>query len=817
MVGLKEFIFIYLLGGITFIPLSIFVILKLNKVDKKKLVNDNGDDNSLLTAKKVDPHFKLGKILEDEGVNVYKKGWITVTKKYYYHFSEIPSLNIDLNNKESPQYFERSQLKKKHNFFAVLKHGNLFLYKKDDANSDLVYAISLKNNFLTIWPRNPNKEVVDGSLFTKRTCIAILQDSLVEYDLNNDSIKLDEGTINKNNFIYNNNTNETNNSIIPTSPSVNSSMNQHTNSTPSTYYLYFNNNMDKEDWYFQLINASKTSIKNISHLSKLDPSLSANTAHLNTHDTLLLIQNLNSTEGQIHSQWFNALIGRLFLSLQQTDSLNTAIYNSVCKKLSKINKPGFLDDLIVEKVDVGNSAPLITNPKLAALSPDGSTKITCNLLYTGNLSLNIATKVQINLGSRFTQREVSIQLAIKVKEISGPMILIIKPPPSNRIWYAFESNPKLDFDIEPIVSSSKLSYNVIINAIKNKLIEGIQESLVFPFMDDLVFFPTTDEIYRGGIWNKNENRDDSVTTIQTINNNIEDNKSKSTTNNTVSNIDDNLNDDINSISSSFDNQSTKTGNIKQRTLQKVGNLKDTIQYRKSKGSFALPSGKDDNNDAASISSANTCDENGTTKKYFKNSIKKINKWYKDTINNNEEDENSLSSVENANDLKNEKQMQTNEDITNRVTAAVTPEATKPKPSNRDSANQEPTLYKNESINSLTKEELPDILVKEGPPETLPATPIMISNRRRPVPKIPVSINTTMQDSNTVDNNQQQTPTSPISNMFVNYARTRSLSSTSNDFNNIRKASYSKISNPNIIRETDIDSFPNETSNPNDTN
>lgn len=102
---------------------------------------------------------------------------------------------------------------------------------------------------------------------------------------------------------------------------------------------------------------------------------------MKTKDMLQLIQDINSTENQLTTKWLNALLGRLFLSLQQTDTLNKFIHEKICKKLNKIKTPGFLDDLVVEKVDVGDSAPLFTSPELLELSPEGSTKIAIDVQY----------------------------------------------------------------------------------------------------------------------------------------------------------------------------------------------------------------------------------------------------------------------------------------------------------------------------------------------------------------------------------------------------------------------------------------------------
>lgn len=767
MIGFKTFLIIYLFGGITFIPTVILVLYYLNKNFKSVEFDEDDDEASNLIAQNFDPNFKAGKFEDETGVKTFKKGWITVTREYYYHFSELSKLNTD---SDTDQVLGRSQLKKKHRFYAVLRHGNLFLYRKDDTNSDLVNAISLVNCFVTIWPRDPNNEVLDGSLFTKRTCLVIIKKDGVSYDAQ------------ENNIIFNTEHNELE---VPTSPSGTASLNNfNVNNANNRYFLYFENNMDKEDWYFQLINATKDEQRN-SNVSPLNPTLSANVAHLNTHDMLYLIQNLNSTEGQLHSKWFNALIGRLFLSLQQTDTLNDYIYKTVCKKLSKINKPGFLDDLVVEDVDVGSCAPLITNPQLRELSPEGFTKIAFDFHYKGDMSINVATKVNISLGARFKQREVSIQLALKVKEISGPVILIIKPPPSNRIWYAFETDPTVNLEIEPIVSASKLSYNVVTNAIKSKFIEAIKESLVYPYMDDIVFFSTENEIFRGGIWekkteHKDENQNDVTNSFDIKPPTRENYEVRSSQDMYDSNKKHNYINDSASINSSFDLNSTQSSAVKRQTLEKVGLLKDAIQHRKGN-----PSSNIDINDAGSINSSNSAlntvddnpDDETNSKKYFKNSFKRIGKWYKENLNNNEEADQPVSSIQPQHDM-----------IFNSDTVS---EAFNIKRKAPDVA---------EGSMDPVKEDIKGESRGEGMPHGITtanlATPMMISNRRRPVPKVPVLPHITIADSaDTVNSNLNKSPISPSLNsteMFVNHERTRSISSSSsNDVYNYMNSSFNK--------------------------
>ncbi|CAI4053921.1 Nvj2p SKDI_16G3510 [Saccharomyces kudriavzevii IFO 1802] len=623
MANLKVLLAVYLFGGITFLPFVLFILYEvhvlysnLESASKKEANHDEGeqvDEKSRLLARDIDPDFKAGRLEEKLGVDVSSKGWITVTKQYYYHSSEVAVILKNSSNKDSDtalqeQILQRTDLKKKQRFFAVLRHGNLFLYKDGSQNANLVHAISLQNRFITIWPRYDEmgkEELSDASLFTKRTCIAIFKNELVSIDSKNHNVILphfDPLT-----------SAESNNGDISNNDTTHEYQSQFHSS--NQFFLYFDNNMDKEDWYYQLINASKSN--NISSANLLNPNLSANAAHLKTKDMLQLIQDINSTENQLTTKWLNALFGRIFLSLQQTDTLNEFIHEKICKKLNKIKTPGFLDDLVVEKVDVGDSAPLFTSPELLELSPEGSTKFAIDVQYRGNLTIIIATKANINLGSHFKQREVSLQLSIKIKELSGPLLFLIKPPPSNRVWYAFRSEPIMDFEIEPIVSSSKLSYNVVTNAIKSKFAEAIKESLVVPFMDDIVFYSTPNEIYRGGIW---EEQDPEAV--------VEAHATAAVPGTNTSAKE--------HLAAVQDGRTRTQSRIKKvlRSERKKENLKDVVD---------APAVTTKTTTQATVTTATNDDvsssENSTkSRKYFKNSIKKIGKWYKDNVGNSSDTE-----------------------------------------------------------------------------------------------------------------------------------------------------------------------------------
>ncbi|CCK68395.1 Nvj2p KNAG_0A07420 [Huiozyma naganishii CBS 8797] len=652
---LKTLVIVYLLGGVTFIPLCVVAWFLYGQLaEHKEDDDDEREPTTRVLFQGIDPDFKAGAVEEDKGVKVSKEGWMYVTNQYYYHSTEIAAMKDPSNTSNVKSSLKdvtgslslplRSQLRKKQRFYVFLKHSNLFLYKDDEsAPKGLEYAIPLKDCFVTLWPRDLEKELSDGSLFTSRVCIALFKKDAVTFDTDTYSLRFTQDQLGSQDTFADNGT----------STSSDADQRGLVVKGASQFFLYIDNTMDKEDWYFQLINACKISnVANVSHGYKqsiMDPQVSAQTAHLNTPDLLYLIQALNSTEDQLQTKWLNALLGRLFLSLQQTDTLNRYILEKISKKLRKINRPGFLDDFIIQKVDVGHSAPLITNPRLKELSPDGLLKVGFDIQYHGGLSLIITTKANINLGSHFKPREVSLKLSITVKELSGPLVLLLKPPPSNRIWYSFETEPALDLEVVPVVSSSKLSYNVVTNAIKSKFLESFKDSLVVPFYDDIVVYDTMGEIYRGGIWDKKVDVNSDIfggpenPEPTQPNQPVQPAQSTDTRRLSVKSVK-RVSSKLSfkkTLRSNSDNKAPESGAEVETTNMDDADVALSIPRN---SIVSLPNSKhsiqdsviddDSSNDLEDIEDSNSSNQvTSKSKKYLKKGLNKINKWYKDNVGN----------------------------------------------------------------------------------------------------------------------------------------------------------------------------------------
>ncbi|EAW09206.1 uncharacterized protein ACLA_034090 [Aspergillus clavatus NRRL 1] len=332
-------------------------------------------------------------------------------------------------------------------FYIVLRHGHLMLY--DDANQvEVRYVISLAHHDVSIYGGGEG-EIPEGELWLKRNAICL-------------SRRLDSlGDLGG-----------------PTPP----------------FYLFSENLSEKEDFYFAML-------QNQTRMGDF-PNCPPKHQQFEVKHIVTLVQRLHSSEEQLQTRWINAVLGRVFLAMYKTPEMEEFIRQKITKKISRVNKPNFISKIGLQRIDMGEGAPFITNPRLKDLTVDGNCCIETDIQYAGNFRLEISATVRIDLGPRFKAREVDIVLAVVLKKLEGHMLIRFKPPPSNRAWISFETMPNIVMDIEPIVSSKQITYGIILRTIESRIREVVAESVVQPFWDDIPFLDTASQAFRGGIWQR---------------------------------------------------------------------------------------------------------------------------------------------------------------------------------------------------------------------------------------------------------------------------------------------------------------------------
>lgn len=326
------------------------------------------------------------------------------------------------------------------------RHGHLMLFD-DEEQLEVRHVISLAHHKVGIY--SGSDETPEGELFIKRNalCLSRREDTL---DLTPD------GVISK------------------------------------PFYFFSDNCSFKEDFYFTMLR-NQERIPGGPH----NPPLPL---PYDMKDIITLVQRLHSSEEHLQTRWINAVIGRIFLALYKTPEMESFFRTRITKKISRVKTPGFLSKISLRKIDMGNAAPVITNPRLKDLTADGELVVETDIKYTGNFRLEIATTARIDLGTRFKPREVNLVLAVVLKRLEGHVMFRIKPTPSNRIWFSFATMPKVEMTIEPVVSARAITYTIILRQIENRIKEVIAESLVQPYWDDVPFYNTESKKWRGGVW-----------------------------------------------------------------------------------------------------------------------------------------------------------------------------------------------------------------------------------------------------------------------------------------------------------------------------
>lgn len=261
-------------------------------------------------------------------------------------------------------------------------------------------------------------------------------------------------------------------------------------SAEDDYYINCSRCVDKEDWYLALIRASKLDTLHGEPPSQDLQNSLVNSTHFDQDAMNHLISTIHSDPSHFEMQWFNALLGRIFLGIYKTESTRTFFYNKILSKIDKLNarRPPFLKEISLRSVDGGHGPPQITQPRLIHLSPQGEYTGDVHVFYDGHFRVELETVLTWKYSDRLPPIRIDLVLAMTLKSIEGKMRIKIKEPPTNRAWMGFYKKPKMEWIVEPVVWEKRIGYSVVSKAIQTKIEEIFTETMVLPNMDDIVFF-----------------------------------------------------------------------------------------------------------------------------------------------------------------------------------------------------------------------------------------------------------------------------------------------------------------------------------------
>ncbi|KAI8897911.1 putative integral membrane protein conserved region-domain-containing protein [Globomyces pollinis-pini] len=268
------------------------------------------------------------------------------------------------------------------------------------------------------------------------------------------------------------------------------------------FYFYCQTSSEKETWFIILRRAAKLpAFADAAALSSFYHELDPMKQYVDAMKKLVSSTTAAEECPELTATaWLNALVGRMFVSIHA----NKNVANWVTQRLSRHNmeddeeEASFLGTIVIQDVNVGNSLPVLSNPKLVNISVDGDMLIEMDIEYTGGVRLEASSCVTLSVPAWDAYMKpiiVPIVVAVKIKTFSARLLLKIKPFwESNRIWFGFYRQPelKLELEVEPIISNKLIKIQMVNQVIEQRIKKALEAYVMLPNMDDLSFWDFTD-------------------------------------------------------------------------------------------------------------------------------------------------------------------------------------------------------------------------------------------------------------------------------------------------------------------------------------
>lgn len=293
-------------------------------------------------------------------------------------------------------------------------------------------------------------------------------------------------------------------------------------------FIYCPSSSEKEDWFLSVRHSQKTTPSTTStttplshhyHNSSKRPSIETIFMERLSRYSSLLSGGANSTSANNDSNldWLNVLVGRIFFQCFRATDLTQSIYLKFERKMTQSPElPKWLGKIEIDRILMGMSAPFLSNARLHSLSGDGNVICSMDLSYPGGFVIGLGTtiipgNIPMSIlgnnsfssfigasiggisggGANATNNGIAVGIQLRIKSLVGRLLIHIKEPPSDRLWYGFVGEPAMEVDIDIKIVNTSVDWlsTILRGIISDLIIKSIKDMMVLPLMDDIPLPP----------------------------------------------------------------------------------------------------------------------------------------------------------------------------------------------------------------------------------------------------------------------------------------------------------------------------------------